>query len=106
MNQNNIDTFLTEQRAHHQAHLEAKLVPFAEEYVIASPTFDQWLAAMVLEQRDVLRELWDKIVEYDMNTELEESALAFSHEEWAEVLGIIEAVKLALGEDMPIRAFT
>ena len=106
MNQNDIDPFLKEQRAHHQTHLVSKPVPFAEEYVTASPTFEQWLAALHLEQRDVLRELWGKLVEYDMNTTLEESAQAFSHDEWANVLGIIEAVKLALGEDVPIRAFT
>lgn len=103
MNQNDIDQFLTEQQKYHAEHLSAIRAGVTGG---DAPTFDQWLAALYLEQRDVLRELWNKLVEYDMNTELEESAQAFSHEEWANVLGMIEAVKLALGEDMPIRAFT
>lgn len=105
MNQNDIDTFLKEQRAHHQAHLDEVRAGHISD-IVPPPTFEEWLAAMYLEQKDVLRELWNKLVECDLNTLLEETAQANSREEWETVLGIMEAVRLALGEDMPIRAFT
>lgn len=105
MNQSDIDTFLWEQRKHHRAHLDEVRAGHIAD-IVPPPTFEEWLAAMYLEQKDVLRELWNKLVEYDLNTMLEETAQAYSHEEWATVLGIMETVRLALGEDMPIRAFT
>lgn len=58
--------------------------------------------------KQALKDLWDLIIDYDLELEIEESAqelddrtptdkFGFRNQEWARVLGIMEAVKVELG---------
>lgn len=99
---------LEQRRVAWQAHVSS---PDASNN--GTTTFEEWLNAELQETRVALQALYDKLSEYDMITELEESAqeidrrddippdpawgYALENQEWAEVLGIIEDAKVVLG---------
>ena len=103
MNEQQLQQWLNEQRAHYQPHLDDTSI---NREILPAPTFEEWLGAAYLETRDALQELWNLLVEYDLNTNLEELAQENGNEAWAEVLGTIEAVRLVLGNALPVRAFS
>ena len=64
--------------------------------------------------KQALKDLWDLIIDYDLELEIEESAqelddrtptdkFGFRNQAWARLLGIMEAVKVELGIS-PIQA--
>lgn len=101
MNQSDINTFLKEQQKYHAEHLSAVRAGLMGD---GAPTFDEWLAAMYLEQREALKDFYALFVEYDLNTIAEDLAREADGDVktpdkkvWLEYLGVVEAVRVQLG---------
>lgn len=104
MNKQDIERFLTEQRAHHQTHLDEVRAGHIAD-IVPPPSFDEWLAAMYLEQQEALKDFYDLFIEYDLNTIAEGLALEADGDvdtpdkvTWLEYLGVVEAVRVQLGD--------